>query len=143
MSTEFPARLLRKPVTLIVDSSVLVACILQEVDAEALIATLELALPLRISSGTLLETSIVLIRKSLESATHVLDRFLLDLKIEVVPVTEQQARLAVDAYRRFGKGRHPAALNFGDCFSYALAKHLNEPLLFKGEDFRQTDVLVV
>lgn len=118
------------------------ACILQEDDAETLIALLELASPLRMSSGTLLETSIVLIRKSLESATEVLDRLLLDLKIEVVPVTEQQARLAVEAYRRFGKGRHAAALNFGDCFSYALAKHLNEPLLFKGEDFRRTDVLV-
>lgn len=139
---EFLSSRLSDPVTLIIDSSILVACILQEDDAELFIAFLENAAPIRISSATLLETSIVLIRKSVESATEALDRLLSDLKVEIVPVSEQQARLAVDAYRRFGKGRHPAALNFGDCFSYALAKYLNEPLLFKGEDFRQTDILI-
>ena len=70
------------------------------------------------------------------------EQFILDLNIGEAPFDDQQAFLAREGFRRFGKGRHPAALNFGDCFSYALAKHLNEPLLFKGEDFRQTDVLI-
>ena len=75
---------------------------------------------------------------------HIIDLedLLSELKIQIFPFNEAQALIAVEAYRRFGKGRRAAALNFGDCFSYALAKHLNEPLLFKGEDFRRTDVLV-
>ena len=62
------------------------------------------------------------------------------LKLETVPLSADHARLAIDAFRRFGKGRHPAGLNFGDCFSYALAKATGEPLLFKGDDFSQTDI---
>ncbi len=62
------------------------------------------------------------------------------LELEVVPLSDDQAKLAIEAFRRFGKGRHPAGLNFGDCFSYALAKATGEPLLSKGEDFSQTDI---
>ena len=62
------------------------------------------------------------------------------LELEVVPLSDDQAKLAIEAFRRFGKGRHPAGLNYGDCFSYALAKATGEPLLFKGDDFSQTDI---
>jgi len=62
------------------------------------------------------------------------------LELDVVALTDEQAALAIDAFRRFGKGRHSAGLNFGDCFSYALAKATDEPLLFKGDDFAQTDI---
>jgi ribonuclease VapC len=68
------------------------------------------------------------------------DAFMERLGLEVMPFTIEQARRARDAHRRFGKGRHPAKLNLGDCFSYALAQERNEPLLFKGDDFAQTDV---
>jgi ribonuclease VapC len=70
-----------------------------------------------------------------------LDNFLRRGGIEIVPVDVDQVRIARDAFRRFGKGRHPASLNFGDCFSYALAKALGEPLLFKGGDFARTDIV--
>jgi ribonuclease VapC len=69
-----------------------------------------------------------------------LDRLIETSGIEIAPVTPQQARLAREAYRRFGNGNHPARLNIGDCFAYALAKARNEPLLFKGDDFPQTDI---
>ena len=62
------------------------------------------------------------------------------LELEVVPLSDDHAKLAIDAFRRFGKGRHPAGLNYGDCFSYALAKATGEPLLFKGDDFSLTDI---
>jgi len=70
-----------------------------------------------------------------------LDLFLATARIELVPFDATQARLAREAFRRFGKGRHPAGLNLGDCFSYALARAMNEPLLFKGNDFSRTDVI--
>lgn len=73
---------------------------------------------------------------------HRLEPFLKRAGVDIVPVDHEQALLAREAYRRFGKGRHPASLNFGDCFSYALAVRLGEPLLFKGGDFGLTDVLV-
>jgi ribonuclease VapC len=69
-----------------------------------------------------------------------LDLFIAKARISLVPVDEEQADLARQAFRKFGKGRHPAGLNFGDCFSYALARSLDEPLLFKGNDFSQTDI---
>jgi ribonuclease VapC len=72
-----------------------------------------------------------------------LDRLLFRLGVEVVPVSREYAEIARSAFRRFGKGRHPAGLNFGDCFAYALAQALGEPLLFAGDDFSQTDVAVV
>ena len=62
------------------------------------------------------------------------------LELEVVPFSDDHAKLAIEAFRRFGKGRHPAGLNYGDCFSYSLAKATGEPLLFKGDDFSQTDI---
>ena len=75
-----------------------------------------------------------------EAAAHELDTLLESAQIELVPVTVEHLEAARRAWRRFGKGNHPAALNFGDCFAYALAKATGEPLLFKGEDFARTDI---
>lgn len=77
-----------------------------------------------------------------ERGERELDLLIGRLRVEIVPVTHAQAELARSGFRRFGKGRHPAGLNFGDCFSYALARALGEPLLFVGNDFSQTDVQV-
>lgn len=99
--------------------------------------------PIRsISTATVVESSLVLLGRYGEVAEPQLDLFLREIGAEVVPVGEEHARLARDAAARFGRGRHPAALNFGDCFSYALAVARNEPLLFVGDDFARTDVPV-
>ena len=95
------------------------------------------------SVGNALELSIVVLRRSGQSALATLDTFIQAQGIRLVPVDEKQLTAAREAYVSFGKGRHPAALNFGDCFGYALAKALDAPLLFKGTDFRLTDVKVV
>ena len=87
-----------------------------------------------------MEIGILLIAHS-DSAYQEFERLVADIEIEIVPVDEQQSRIALDAFRRYGKGLHSARLNYGDCFSYALAKLTGEPLLFKGNDFSQTDVL--
>ena len=92
------------------------------------------------SAASLLETSIVLESRSGGTAGHELDVFLEKGRIELVPVTTEQAHAARRAWRRFGKGNHPAGLNFGDCFSYALAETAGEPLLFKGRGFELTDI---
>jgi ribonuclease VapC len=84
----------------------------------------------------------VAIRRRRPDPIAALDILTTRLRLVVIPVDHEQALLARDGFRRFGKGRHPAGLNFGDCFSYALAKQRGEPLLFKGNDFSQTDVLV-
>ena len=92
------------------------------------------------SAVALLETTMVVEARSGPSAGHDIDLFLQEAEIELTPVTADQVDSARRAWRRFGKGNHPAALNFGDCFAYALAETTGEPLLFKGEDFTRTDV---
>ena len=128
---------------MIVDSSALVAIILQEAEA----AEFELALSgpesVRISAVTLVETTMVIEGKGLPELGPQLDELIRSCEIEVVPVTLEQAEVARRAWRTYGKGRHPAGLNFGDCFTYALAKTSGEPLLFKGEDFGLTDLVCV
>ena len=90
-----------------------------------------------------MEAGIVLIsRHGLEARGDLRD-FLEQGGLQVEPVTTEQAELALDAYQRYGKGRHPAGLNFGDCFAYALCKATGQPLLFKGQDFSQTDIVIV
>jgi ribonuclease VapC len=127
---------------LVVDTSAIIAVLLGEEGWEALETLALSADSLTMSSATYVELFVVVTRRFPSSFVARLDTLLSELKISIGAFDEHQAVIAREAYRRFGKGRHPAALNFGDCFSYALAKHLNEPLLFKGEDFRQTDVLV-
>ena len=99
-----------------------------------------MAWPRRMSVAALLEAAIVVESRGGTAAGHELDLFLETASIELIPVTTEQADAARRAWRRFGKGNHPAGLNFGDCFVYALAATSDEPLLFKGEDFARTDI---
>lgn len=126
---------------MIIDTSALVAILRAESDATALLEVIRSTLPRRISAGSYLELGVVIDGPGDPIASRRLDDFLLRMSIVIEPVTESQARIARDAYRDFGKGSgHRAGLNFGDCFAYALARDLNEPLLFKGDDFRHTDI---
>lgn len=128
--------------TLVVDTSAIIAIATGEQEQSTFLLQLGYAPRVAMSYVTLFEVSIVLLKRTDSSDQQVVKDVLQQFNVKLFPADAAQIVLAVDAYQRFGKGRHPAALNFGDCFSYALAKHLNEPLLFKGEDFRQTDVLV-
>jgi ribonuclease VapC len=124
----------------IVDTSALVAILAREAEAARFEEELAAAEIVRLSAATLVEATIVLEGRGAGTAGRTLDNLLQQLSAEVCPVTERTARVAQDGWRRFGKGRHQAALNLGDCFSYALAMERGEPLLFKGNDFAQTDV---
>lgn len=127
---------------MVIDTSAVVAILRQESGAEGLLHRLAAAGPRRISAASLLETAIVLEAKSGERGGEQLDLFLARAQIEVAPVTIEQVRIARTAWRRYGKGSgHAARLNFGDCFSYALAHSLGEELLYKGADFDHTDVV--
>lgn len=122
---------------MIVDSSVAAAICLAEPDAADFVDVIELASTLRMSAGTYLEAAVVIEGRE----PGAFDAFVRGLGIEIVPFDQAQADLARTAYRKFGRGSgHPAALNFGDCFAYALARTVDEPLLFKGNDFTLTDV---
>ena len=124
---------------MIVDSSALLAVLFQETDAERF-EELIAASHCRMSLANALESAIVVESRGNQEASELFDAFLVSSGIEMVPVSAVHSSAARTAWRRFGKGRHPAALNFGDCFAYALAKVLDEPLLFKGSDFSQTDI---
>jgi ribonuclease VapC len=127
---------------MIVDSSALVAVIRQESDAWALHRALSLARRARMSAANYVEASVVIDGACDPVASREVDRYLAQMDVEVVSFTPDQARIARDAYRDFGRGSgHPAKLNLGDCFAYALAKDTGEPLLFKGDDFVHTDVI--
>ena len=125
---------------MIVDSSAVLAILFSEPDARRHAGAIMAASPCRISVANVLEASIVVERRGGDATAHELDTLLESAEIELVPVTVAHLEAARRAWRRFGKGNHPAALNFGDCFAYALAKATGEPLLFKGEDFAQTDI---
>ena len=127
---------------MIIDSSALVAILTSESDADVLEDALIASVNRRISAVTYVEASIVMDSRSSPVLGHAFDNFLQTTQIGIEPVTIQQARLARQAYRDYGKGRHSAGLNLGDCFAYALAKDKGEALLFKGDDFRRTDVEV-
>lgn len=125
---------------MIVDTSALISILAREVDAARFETVLAEAATIRLSAATMLEATVVLEGRGAKNGGERLDRLLSELGVEICPVTEQSARLAQDGWRRYGKGRHPAKLNFGDCFAYALAIERDEPLLFKGGDFALTDV---
>ena len=124
---------------MILDTSAILAILFKEADAPYFARKIVAAVPCRMSVANLLEAAIVIGGRG-ESAESDLDRFVGAAEIELMPVTAEQVECAREAWRRFGKGNHPAALNFGDCFAYALARTTGEPLLFKGEDFSRTDV---
>ena len=123
---------------IVVDTSAFVAILAQEPDEARFARALGDADARVMSAGNYIECAIVAERRFQGRAD--LDEWLIRRHVEVVPVDLGHARLAADAFARFGKGRHPAALNYGDCFAYALAKSLNAPLLYKGGDFARTDV---
>lgn len=126
---------------MIVDSSAVVAVIREEPDATALIEAMIRAERLRMSAATYLETSIVVEARHDPVAVRVVDTILSRFGVELEAFTAEHAQIARAAYRDFGKGSgHPARLNFGGCISYALAKATGEPLLYKGDDFVQTDI---
>lgn len=128
---------------MIVDTSALLAVLYQEEDAEWFVTVLVTAPTRRMSAANFLEAAINVDAHGDPEASRQLDHFLRQAAIEIVPVTLEHAQIARQAYLDFGKGRHKAALNFGDCFAYALARATGEPLLFKGNDFANTDVVTV
>lgn len=125
---------------MVVDTSAIIAILQTEAGADELVESLIDAPERRISAATLVESGIVMQARYGDAGELQLDLLLQRLRIEIIPVTAQHAELARSAYRRFGKGRHSAGLNFGDCFAYALAKAMGESLLYVGGDFAQTDV---
>jgi len=128
---------------MIIDTSAIVAILRDEADARRYSDAIQAADTRRISAASYLEIAMVIDGNGDARSSLRVDEMLEEADIVIEPVTETQARLARAAYRNFGKGTgHPARLNFGDCFSYALAKEMREPLLFKGGDFAQTDVKV-
>jgi len=124
----------------IIDSSALLAILYQETDADVFARAIAGAPQRLMSAANYLETAIVIDRQRGLAAGRQFDRLVVSAEIEVEPVTQIHADIARQAYLEFGKGKHAAALNFGDCFSYALARSLELPLLFKGEDFSRTDI---
>lgn len=126
---------------MVLDTSALVAVLFDEPERHEFVRTIAAARRRLISSATLVESSIVVESRRGEVAGRELDLFLHRALVQTVAVDEEQAQLARVAWRRYGKGRHPAGLNFGDVFAYALARASGEELLFKGDDFAQTDIV--
>jgi ribonuclease VapC len=125
---------------MVVDSSALVAILLQEPGWQVLAAALDQASPRLISAATPLEASIVIEARKGREGGRDLDALVVRAQIEIVPVDPDQVGVARVAWRKFGKGNHPSALNFGDLFAYALARITGSSLLYKGGDFSRTDV---
>ena len=125
---------------MIIDTSAIVAIVFREPGYEAVIERLAAASTVAAGAPTLAETSIVLSARLKRDARGLVERLLQELGIESVPFSAAHWRAAHDAYLRYGKGRHPARLNVGDCLSYAVAKLAHQPLLFVGGDFTKTDI---
>lgn len=125
---------------MIIDTSALLAVILNEEDEQRMLTVMVDAAALRISAANWLEAAIIIDSRWNPAAMVRFDGVTAELRLEIVAVTDQIAFRARRAYMDYGKGRHAARLNFGDCFAYALAKEYREPLLFKGNDFAQTDI---
>ena len=125
---------------MVIDSSALIAVLLGEPDSKIFSEAIANTPKRLVSAFSALETSIVIESKKGEPGGRELDLLIHKARIEIVPVNEEQFELARRAGRDFGKGRHPAGLNIGDCCSYALSKYSGEPLLFKGDDFSKTDI---
>jgi len=128
---------------MVIDTSALVAMLTNEPEAERFEAAVEADPALLMSTASYLETSIVIESRFGEPGGRELDLWLHRAAVDLVAVHAQQADVARVAYRKYGKGRHRAGLNYGDCFAYALAKISGEPLLFKGDDFPHTDITAV
>jgi|SRR5665213_969567 len=125
---------------MVIDTSAIMAILLRGPEKDKFLVTLALAPSRIISAGTWFETTVVVESWNGPKGAADLDRFIEDGGIEIIPFDTIQAQIAREAYRRYGRGYHRAGLNIGDCFAYALSKHSGEPLLFKGNDFAQTDI---
>jgi len=128
---------------MVIDTSAIIAVLLNESTAMRIAQAIEAGSPRLLSVANLLETSIVIESRKGEAGSRELDLFVYRASIEPIAVDPDQMEIARLAWRRFGKGRHPACLNYGDCFAYALAKSRDLPLLFQGDDFSQTDIAAV
>jgi len=127
---------------MVIDTSALVAIFFAEPERQRFLELI-LASPTRLlSAASAVEAGIVIEAKRGEAAGREFDLFVIRTNLQIAPVDAEQADIARSAWRRYGKGRHPAALNLGDCFAYALARYTGEPLLAKGSDFAQTDLQV-
>jgi ribonuclease VapC len=127
---------------MVIDTSALVAIFFGEAERQRFLDDIIAAETRLVSAAAVLETGIILEARRGEAAGREFDLFVVRANLQIVPVDPEQADLARSAWRRYGKGRHPAAFNSGDCFSYALAKATGEPLLAKGTDFASTDIAV-
>jgi ribonuclease VapC len=125
---------------MIIDTSAIIAILFDEDDAMSYAKAITEADSCRISAATFVETAIVVEAQTRNNGGRQLDAFIRRAGVVIEPVTEEQAHIARQAFIDFGKGRHAAGLNYGDCFSYALSKALREPLLFKGKEFAKTDL---
>jgi ribonuclease VapC len=125
---------------MVLDTSALVAILLNEPERLSFIRLIEVAAVRRISATSRVEATFVIEGRKGDAGRADLELFLTEAEIEIVPVTLDQVEIACAAFRRYGKGRHSAGLNLGDVFAYALAKATGEPLLFKGDDFARTDI---
>jgi ribonuclease VapC len=128
---------------MVIDTSAVLAILFDEPERRAFTLAIERDPRRLMSAGNLLESALVAESRRGEAAGRELDLLLHRASVQVVPVDAEQVELARSAWRRFGKGRHPAGLNCGDCFAYALAGTSGEPLLFKGTDFPRTDIAAV
>lgn len=125
---------------MVIDSSAVMAILGQEPEEAAFRQAIKLS-PIRLlSAATRVEISLVVLGRRGEAGLEQLQALLESFKLDIVPVSDEHATFAIDAFQRFGKGRHPAGLNYGDCLAYALAKATGEPLLYKGQDFARTDI---
>ena len=125
---------------MVIDTSAIVAILQNEPEQDTFIEAIESADIRLVSAASFLEASIVILTRYGMDGMFYLDLFMAKAGIEISSVDSDQTNIARRAFREFGRGRHPAELNFGDCFSYALAKSLDLPLLFKGSDFSKTDI---
>jgi ribonuclease VapC len=128
---------------MVLDSSAVLAILFDEPQRRAFTLSIERDPRRLMSAGNVLEAALVAEARRGEPAGRELDLLLHRAEVDVVPVDSEQVQLARSAWRRYGRGHHPAGLNFGDCFAYALAATSGEPLLFAGEDFRRTDIAAV
>ncbi len=125
---------------MVIDTSVLAAIFFREPERQSFVDAILADVRPLVSAATILETGMVVEGRQGEAAGREFDLFVVRAALHIVPFDAEQAEIARSAWRKYGKGRHPAGLNFGDCFSYALAKTTGEPLLAKGTDFASTDV---
>jgi len=128
---------------MVIDTSALVAILQREIERRKFLEVIEAADSARMSVASFVETSIVIESRHGLEGLRDLDRFISRAGIELIPVDAEQGQIACSVFTRFGKGRHRAGFNYGDCFAYAAAMSLGEPLLCKGDDFIHTDVLIL